>query len=210
MRTDGMALLCIADGVAASGGGGVAAELAVTTCLDQFLAPSQLVDRFMLINELVRGKQGERREWERMATTLTLAAVEPNGKLVGAHCGDTRLCVLRGNGIKQLTQIHTEAMNYVEQGLMSREDAMHHPRRNTLTSAIGIQGKLFVQTFEFEIEPGDRILLTTDGLHNAISKVLLRDLSVSNADVEDMRSALVEVLNTTALTDNASFLLCEV
>lgn len=73
-----------------------------------------------------------------MATTLTVAFIK-NKQMHVVHAGDSRLYVIRGMGLKQLTIDDTEVNKLVSEGVLSKEEALVYPRKNILTNALGIK-----------------------------------------------------------------------
>ena len=79
-----------------------------------------------------------------------------------------------------------------------------------MESAIGINRELTIQKFDFNIEDGDRILLTTDGVHELISKVEFRDMSINNKELNAFGDAIIKTLESKKATDNLTFMLIEI
>ena len=75
-------------------------------------------------------------ECKGMATTFTGCLITGN-LLNGVHVGDSRLCILRGNGIKQLSENHTEVERLLKAGKIKWEDVETYPRKHILESAVG-------------------------------------------------------------------------
>lgn len=146
---------------------------------------------------------------EGMATTFT-GCVISGFNLKGIHAGDSRLCVLRGNGIKELTIEHSEAASLYRKRAISKEQYLNYPRKNIIESALGIKEDFLRQPFDFLLQPKDRIILTTDGFHNVISKVEVRDFSLSNLRLLDLYKTLEKELQNRKLSDNATFIIMEV
>lgn len=210
IKSDGTSLVaCIADGVSGKDCGKKASSETIRFFLDNYSSGSDLLMLAKNAHDHIRKIQTEEKECNGMATTFTACIVEDH-RLKGVHAGDSRLCLLRGNGIKQLSQEHTEVNRLLLSGKITAEDAINYPRRNVLESAIGIRGELQVQTFEFELKSGDRILLTTDGVHNVISKKEFRDLSKKHSDSEQFSNAIIDMLSQKKLSDNVSFILLDV
>lgn len=208
-RAENFFVACIADGVGGANGGKLASQKSV----DEYLngVNNTNINQNKIINQIhksiVELQQKDERN-SKMATTFT-SCIIAQSKLEGGHLGDSRLCILRRNGIKQLTINHTEVNRLIKEGKLTLEEAKDYPRRNVLESAIGINRELIIQKFEFDLEHGDRLLLTTDGVHDVISKVEFRDMSKNNEDLDDFGDEIVKVLKSRNITDNTTFLLLE-
>ena len=137
------ALAAVADGVSSGAAGELASQMAVEILLREFReqgpgvpagqrlyravqqANIEIYDRAVAVPEL-RG----------MSTTLTSAVVE-DGALTAVHVGDSRLYLLRGGALTQLTKDHTLAAEKARYGLMSKERARTHADRCVLTRSVG-------------------------------------------------------------------------
>jgi protein phosphatase len=105
-----------------------------------------------------------------MGTTCTALAIV-GGRAWAAHVGDSRLYLVRGGAIYQISEDQTQCMEMVRQGLMSPEEAEHHEDRNVLAHAMGTRPELAVVTWPepMPVRPGDRFVLCSDGLHDLVS-----------------------------------------
>jgi protein phosphatase len=99
-----------------------------------------------------------------MGTTLTMAFASGN-KLFVIHAGDSRCYLLRAGRLHRLTEDHTLVAQLVGSGHMSPEQARRHPQRHLVTNALGGgHPGVRVDVQRLQLEPGDRLLLCTDGL----------------------------------------------
>lgn len=89
--------------------------------------------------------------------------------------GDSRLYRLRDQKLKQITTDHSQVEQYVERGLISREEAQVHPHGNMITRAVGATDDLFLDMDILEIRRGDRYLLCSDGLMKHVNDVDIRE-----------------------------------
>ncbi|WP_164708193.1 PP2C family protein-serine/threonine phosphatase, partial [Pseudomonas viridiflava] len=136
-----------------------------------------------------------------MATTFT--AIHWDGHVLkGVHTGDSRAYLLRGKGLKQLTKDHTEVARLVAEGKISKEDSVHYPRKNVLTSALGTHKNLLIDEFSFEVQKGDRLLLITDGIYGVITKKCLVDLSLAHTHFTEFCEDVLRQVDNSAATDN--------
>lgn len=104
-------------------------------------------------------------EFEGMGTT-TVAALVEKSTLHIAHVGDSRAYVISKNEFTQVTRDHSLVQELLEQGKISDEDAKKHPQRNLITRAVGVNSKVCIDYLETALNPGDRVLICTDGLTN--------------------------------------------
>lgn len=206
-----LTIAAIADGV----GGRNCGALASKFCIDSFhleVRQNRSMDLKNIVTKINKGllKLGlESPNCAGMATTFTACVVSDN-ILKGIHIGDTRVCVLRKNGIKELTIEHSEGARLRRLNLITSEQFYNYPRKHIIEGALGIGDNIDSQSFEFHLQKKDRIILSTDGFHNNISKLVLRNLSVQNLSPEQFFQSLETELIQKKLTDNATFILLEI
>ncbi|KOS05109.1 hypothetical protein AM493_02945 [Flavobacterium akiainvivens] len=198
---------CIADGVGGQLGGSIASRLSTQyfiNNIDKNADEDKLHNLLSEINSHILNQAVD--ENYGMATTFTGVIIK-NKIIIGAHTGDTRVCILRGNGIKQLTNDHTEIARLLKEGLISFEDSLSYPRRNIIESALGIRDEFpRIDNFTFDLEYGDRIILTTDGVHENVSKRDLRDISLKSKTSNQFVDILSEYLLIKEPSDNNTFI----
>jgi protein phosphatase len=117
-----------------------------------------------------------------MGTTCTAMAIV--GRQAWAvHVGDSRLYLVRGREIYQLSEDHTQCMEMVRSGLMTLEEAKRHEDRNVLIRAMGTHSELALMTWpeSMTVKPRDVFVLCSDGLHDLVSDAEIRE-SVRDAD----------------------------
>lgn len=96
--------------------------------------------------------------------------------------GDSRVYRYRDDLLEQLTTDHSQVETYIEQGLISRDEASIHPDSNMITRAIGAEEHLNLDIEMYRLQSGDRFLLCTDGLTRYLrDSIIVRYLSGSNA-----------------------------
>lgn len=197
----------IADGVGGNNGGEVASQLATKSFLSSISQQQGLLAAVKFANAEINRVASEKLEYSNMATTFI--GIQVNKKrLIGAHCGDSRLYLLRGKGIKQLTKDHTEVEKLQEEGLLTRTEAKSYPRRNILYSALGAGAaeEITIEEFDFDLVSGDVILLLTDGFYNSVSKKEFRDINLSSNDIEEFVEKAIQTLEVNGVDDNYSII----
>lgn len=112
--------------------------------------------------------EGDESSRKGMGTTLVMALKTPNGIFV-AHVGDSRVYLIRGKKVIQLTEDHSFVNELLHAGQISETEARHHPQRNVITRAIGASEAVKVDVMFYEIMDGDSVILCSDGLHDYFS-----------------------------------------
>ena len=103
-----------------------------------------------------------------MGTTATVLQFVDRRAYVG-HVGDSRLYLVRGGFIYQLTFDHSLVNEQVRAGIITPEEAEQHHLKNVITRSVGYLEEEDVDTFSIDIIPGDTFILCSDGLHGKVS-----------------------------------------
>ncbi len=206
--TDGRVFAAIADGVGGNNGGETASSYVIGEMLRCFEAGRPLDQGLLSAHEGLLTLASASPELSGMATTLT-AITSFGTTLTGVHSGDSRAYILRGNGLRQLTEDHTEVARLLAEGKLTKQDAANYPRKNVLTSAVGTHKQFELQRFEFELRQKDRVVLLTDGVYSTISKQMICTLSKANANVDDFGYAILDRVEEVGTADNFTLIIVE-
>lgn len=203
--SSGRAGLIVADGVGGHIGGQRASNLAMNRFQTNLAerAPIELDDLAIAIHSEIKKLQLEDPQYETMATTLS-AVVLDGSNMQTVHCGDTRIVLQRGQGIRRLTEDHTEAQRFLSEGLLTRDEYDAYPRKNILDSALGIRGNPRIDKLSMSIQEGDRIFITSDGLHTRIMLRELKMISDSSGSAEQCVNKLMQIAQHRDPDDNFS------
>ena len=144
-----------------------------------------------------------------MGSTATVLVVAGE-RAVMAHVGDTRLYLLRNRAAHQLSFDHTLAAELVRQGKLAPDQERGHPQSHVLTRAIGPQPSVDVETLVFDLDPGDRLILCSDGLADHIPSTDWLAEKVADTNLEDVPDELVEYALACGGHDNITVLAVDV
>lgn len=182
-----MGLWAVADGMGGHAKGDVASQMIVETlrkihegttlsrCIDD------IEDRIIEVNTRLQEKARESTKRITIGSTLVILLTYDR-YCVYIWAGDSRLYRLRGGRLSRVTTDHSQVELYVEQGLISREEAQAHPHGNMITRAVGAMDELHLDMGIQEMERADRYLLCSDGLTKHIPDIELQDeLQTGNA-----------------------------
>lgn len=129
-----------------------------------------------------------------------------NGKAVIAHCGNTRVYLIRyisgESKILQLTHDHTSAATMVSEGTLSEEEYYSHPGRYTYTSGLGFAVNPEIQTFSITTKKGDLLALTTDGIHYAIRPKYISEIILQARNWKEAAQSLINGAKSQEMDDN--------
>lgn len=135
-------------------------------------------------------------------TTLTLALVSGERAVV-ANVGDSRTYLLRERRLRQITQDHSLVANLVTSGQIKPEDVYTHPQRNLIYRSLGYKAELHVDTFMQIIQPGDYLLLCSDGLWEMLrDENRMAQIILDAPTTEQACRVLVEAANQAGGEDN--------
>jgi PPM family protein phosphatase len=209
-------LAIVADGMGGYEGGQEASRVAVETVrhvYDRDFAdtPQQaLLAALLAAHGNIQRYAVEHPEFQGMGTTCTALAIVGQ-KLYFAHVGDSRLYLVRPEALIRLTRDHSYVGRLVESGIVRSEDAQSHPQRHILTAALG-SGKEIepdVSEHPVEMQPGDKILLCTDGLWSVVTEPELAGAVLSNPPGQACR-ALVDMALERGGPDNVTVLVLRI
>ena len=144
-----------------------------------------------------------------MGTTIVLALVL-RGKAYIANVGDSRAYLLRGGQARQLTEDHSFVERMVASGQITEAEARLHPQRNIVTRSVGTDPSVEVDLFVEPLQPGDKLLLCSDGLSGPLSDAALVHVVEREPDLDAACRALVKAALDSGGTDNISVVLVEV
>ena len=147
-------------------------------------------------------------EFEGMGTTLVIAIIYKNNLYV-ANVGDSRCYLLNENDFNKITIDHSVVEELVKANIITEEEAKTHPRRNHITRAIGTDEMVIVDIFKKQIDAGNKILLTSDGLTGFVDDNTIKDILLKDEDVNDLTQELINTANDVSGRDNISVILIE-
>jgi len=171
-------LMVVADGMGGRSGGEVASRLAAEALRDCFRAAEEsdprqvLIEGFQLAHRAILEQGHAEPELLGMGSTCC-AAIFRDQKMYYGHVGDSRIYLIRKEEIEQLTEDHSLVAEMVREGALTEEEAEHHPQRNVITQALGVDSDTLKGDFPPEplaLEIGDIILMCTDGLTTKVDR----------------------------------------
>ena len=186
----------LADGthfaVLCDGMGGVVGGLEASNFVVDYLAKAVLDEDFTMVddlkawmiekteacNEILFAKSVETTGRVTMGTTVVFSLLRES-KLRLVHSGDSRAYYLDGhreNEITRLTKDHSIVQELLDSGRITEEQALKHPNKNIITSALGVERHPRIDYHEMDVYHDDYILLCSDGITNTVSDSYLREL----------------------------------
>jgi protein phosphatase len=221
-------LAVVADGMGGYEGGQEASRLAVETVMAVYRdfggddPQAALIEALQAAHQQIRQYSFTHPELRGMGTTCTVAAIVPaalegaNGAANGVrngvrnydalyyvHVGDTRLYLIRDGQITRVTRDHSYVGRLVESGMISPEEAEHHPQRNILTAALGTNPDLVMDSpgRPEPLRPEDVLLICSDGLWGLVRDAEILD-AVENKSAEVAGRKLIDLARQRGGPDN--------
>lgn len=215
----------VADGIGGHLAGEVAAEMVVDYVSDA-VAQSSGEDPVETIREAIEGASQavnllseEDEHKQGMGATCVCAWVIGNRLYTGA-VGDSRLYLMRGASIRQLTTDHTWIQEALDKGVLTPEEARNHPNVHVIRQYVGaktppeVDFRLRNEDNEptkelqgFPLLPGDKLLLCTDGLTDLVWDDEILEIVRSEKTLKDAATLLIDTANQRGGHDNTTVIL---
>lgn len=208
IRSEKGVLFIVADGMGGHQGGEVASRLAVDFVKKFYYSFPEndplrsLRHAFSEANRLIFERSLGDAALFGMGTTCT-AMVLLRDKAYFAHIGDSRAYVCRNGDILRLTMDHTLVEEMVRSGLLSREDARIHPKKNVITKSLGTHEEIDVDTpsSPFDVKENDIFLLCSDGLTSFVRDENIKQ-TLEAFDPSKASQLLIDMANELGGRDN--------
>ncbi|HUY79179.1 MAG TPA: SpoIIE family protein phosphatase, partial [Ktedonobacterales bacterium] len=142
-----------------------------------------------------------------LGATVT-AALVVEGMAFIANVGDSRTYLLRAGKLERVTRDHSLVERLVEAGQIDREDVYDHPSRNLIYRSLGAgHAEVDVDIFNVQLQPGDSLLLCTDGLWEMVRDPQMANILNETQDPTAVCAMLIDKANENGGEDNITALL---
>jgi PPM family protein phosphatase len=174
------------------------------------LEANRLRAAFRLANRKIASAIADSQDLRGMATTASAVLLGPRTASV-AHVGDSRVYVLRGGKLEQITNDHSWVEEQVRAGTLTPTAARQHPWRNVVTRALSGGEDPEVDVTEVSPRPGERYLLCSDGLFTVVPDNRIAEiLSQKDKSLDTIAHDLVEAANEGGGPDNITALILQI
>jgi Serine/threonine protein phosphatase len=210
-------LLALADGMGGAAAGDVASSVTIAHLAaidnDVYSADDMLPVLRKALNDahadLVARSQADP-ALQGLGTTC-IAILHSERKLAMVHIGDSRAYLLRDGVLTQVTKDHTLVQYLVDQGQLTPEEAEHHPKRNVIMRALGdLPGPVELDESVREAVPGDRWLLSSDGLFGVVARDTIEHTLREYQDLGECGEHLIRLALAAGAPDNVTVVLFDV
>ncbi|MET4702611.1 Stp1/IreP family PP2C-type Ser/Thr phosphatase [Frigoribacterium sp. UYMn621] len=213
----GTHLFVVADGMGGHAGGDVASAIALKRVMEadrQYASAADaefaLQSALSAANSMLAETVFEHPELTGMGTTVS-AILRSGSQVAIAHIGDSRIYLLRDGTLKQITADHTFVQRLVDSGRITPEEAAVHPRRSVLMRVLGdVDATPEIDTTVFDVLPGDRWMLCSDGLSSYVSDDKIEHTLTAQAVVRDAADRLVKESLDQGAPDNVTVVIVDI
>ncbi|GCE08405.1 Stp1/IreP family PP2C-type Ser/Thr phosphatase [Dictyobacter aurantiacus] len=213
------ALFVVADGMGGHSYGEVASQIAIDQIREVYYQdtssdiPTALTNAIKQANAAIyqeaQSKPSPANKSVSMGTTC-VAVVIKDRTLYIANVGDSLAYLINDQEIRQLAENHSFVAEQMRKGLMSKEDARTSEQRNVITRALGTKAEEEISlTITTDAQPGDILVLCTDGLHGQISEDEMREI-VTRYPPEESAKLLIERANENGGLDNITAIVIKI
>lgn len=160
------------------------------------------------VNDMLLQMSNEHSELKGMGTTF-VAAVMIDDKMYVANIGDSRLYVIGQEDTRQITLDHSLVEELIRTGQLDRRKVRFHPEKNIITRALGTGKEAVSDFFEVELQPGEKVLLCSDGLTNMVEDDEIGSIVMRQQFVDRICEQLIDRANYYGGKDNIGVVVIE-
>lgn len=189
-------LLVVADGVSSAEAGAEASQTAVERFLEEYYqtpdtwSVSNCGEKILSTINLKLYRKSHEFQDETKGFLCTFSGLVIKGRTAHFfHVGDSRIFLLRGDALTQITTDHKAAIG---------------DKKTVLARAVGMDNRLNIDYGRVPLEAGDRLLLTSDGVHDFVPRDDLRSLLARPASAEQLAQELIDAAQANRSDDNIS------
>lgn len=215
--SDTHALAVVCDGMGGAKAGNIASRLATEVFvgevkstwsekLDRDALRRMMLDAAKVANQAVHEHAQLSSDYTGMGTTLVAVLLAGN-VAIAVNIGDSRAYLLSPRGVQQITEDHSVVQMMIRRGELTEEEARTYPGKNLITRAVGTEAKVACDIFTLRMEPGDAILLCSDGLTNLLSDQEILFEVIHAVHKERCCQRLIEIAKDRGAPDNVTAVL---
>lgn len=206
----------VADGMGGHNAGEVASKEAVIF-IENALKQGKVMSNSYNLEKVMKGiiydtheavieKAKTKSEYRGMGCTISLLLVEENNLLHTCHVGDSRIYLVNEGTIELIGTDHSVVAQAIKDGQMTEEEARESPIKNKLTMAIGANIELFPEYVSKQANPGDKVIICSDGLWDMISDKEIHNTCNTSDNAKEICNVLLEKALDAGGLDNISII----
>ena len=222
---ESLGLYAVADGMGGHAAGEIASQMALKVVqqeltkwsgvLDEYKPDSSAEVRDVILNlieetlqracQAVYKESVENPDRKGMGTTVSMTLIKNDSAFFG-HVGDSRIYLVRGGAVHQLSEDHSLVHEMYKQGRIGKTGAEQASFKNIITRAVGQHERVRVDTLQMDLLPGDRLLLCSDGLSDYLQAGDI-EKSLNAGPLEEAPQRFVDLANARGGKDNITVVL---
>jgi protein phosphatase len=219
-------IYAVCDGMGGQAAGEVASKMAVDAVLNYFREAARtgnrpqvgpaiesvsaranaLASAIQVANAAIYKAAAEHAAHSGMGSTIVAVLIENDSFSIG-HAGDSRIYRIRPGEIRQLTRDHSLVMEQVRRGMLTQEEAQNSEMQNIIIRALGPEETVQVDLDDLTAQPGDLLLLCSDGLNRHVSDDSILDIAQETIRLPLMADRLIDAAREGGGSDNTTVLL---
>lgn len=219
-QEDRSVVIIVADGMGGHRAGGTASQLTCELVEDLIslrlksgnLCDENIEDFLQEVtqnaNRAVLEFSSKYQETKGMGTTLTVLILEEDNLLI-SHVGDSRVYYVSETELVQLTVDHSYVQELLDNGTITKEEAISHPSKNVITRAIGGSPDVYADIYRKKTKSQDLYLSCTDGLTNMLTEQEIFEVLKGEGELSQKATRLIEMANQKGGGDNITVCLVQ-
>jgi len=193
-------LFAIADGV----GGSKYGEIASNYILKELSKNRNLLSHQIILNTIKNTHNYLIKNYSNDAQTVLSIIWIENEKFTIYHIGDTRIYLMTKRNFIQLTNDHTYVQELVDKGIISENMKANHNKKNIITQSLGGNHEIKIDIYNGLIEPEDKLLLSTDGIHDYVNDDKIYEILFKTNNLEKNINNLINLAKDNGSKDDIS------
>jgi len=207
-----LGLFLLADGMGGARGGERASRLTVDAVTDVISRTPQrdaatLLTAVEEANRRVHSEAAADPKLDGMGTTLVAVLETRENDLAIASVGDSRAYLMHAGSLKVVTQDQTWVQEVGRPLGLDEETLRRHPMRHVLTMAVGVGENVRVRYYAVQLDPGDMLMICSDGLHGVVAEDNVEDALNSEGTLDEKCRELIAAAHAAGSPDNVTVLL---
>lgn len=214
---NGLVLALITDGIGGNNAGEVASQMVVTHMGEAFEATTissldkietWFENQLAKENAAIIDESNTDTRLHGMGTTIVAALIDGKQNLI-ANIGDSRGYIYSNGQFTQITEDHSYVNELVKHGDITPDQAKTNPYKNIITKSLGINSDSAADFKPYTAQPGDQIMLCTDGLTNMVDDSDIEKVLAMDEELQAKCDMLVSLANENGGQDNITVLLAQ-
>lgn len=204
-------LWVVADGMGGYEAGNIASNMVVKSL--ESLLPTQSLndlvnsveDRLIDVNNRIQEYADIMLDGRTLGSTVVSLIIK--GRVgICLWAGDSRLYRFRNKNLVQLSRDHSQVEEQIQNGVLTAEQARHHPDSNVITRAVGASEEIYIDINVFSTQLGDIFLLCSDGLYNQVEESQMAEI-LTSLPIDAAVETLIQQALDNGADDNVSIVL---